>query len=160
MRKKECEECGKEVEQRYASKYWADHWLCKECLTNEEPDEEDLEDSRLDKELKEIIVTTTPTIQGKKIVNYLDVISAELVEGLGIFKDAGAGLRDAFGGKAKGYQKSLSEMKEEAFIQLRLKAHELGANAITGITLDYGDLRGSMLMLVVNGTAVVTEDIK
>jgi len=48
-------------------------------------------------------------------------------------------------------------MKEAAFIKLKEKAHNLGANAVIGIDLDYGDLRGSMLMLVVNGTAVIAE---
>ena len=72
-------------------------------------------------------------------------------------KDFGAGISDVFGGSATGYQKALDQMKETALKRLREKAHKLGANAIVGIDLDYGELRGTMLMLVANGTAVKVE---
>jgi len=154
MATKPCENCGKQVQQRYASKYIPDHWLCSECKEKEKvpPDVKEIESA-----LSNIIITTTPTIDGKKIVKYIDVISAELIEGIGILKDFGAGFADVFGGSAKGYQKTLDKMKEMALKSLKLKAYKLGANAIIGIDLDYGDLRGSMLMLVINGTAVIVE---
>jgi len=154
MSTKPCESCGKEVKQRYTSKYKPNHWLCFEC---KEEEKEPLDMIEMKDELRNIIVTTTHTIYGKKIVQYLDVISVELIEGLSVFKDFGAGIADVFGGSASGYQKTLNKMKEAAFIKLKEKAHILGANAIIGIDLDYGDLRGSMLMLVVNGTAVIAE---
>jgi len=116
-----------------------------------------VEDVELEKELRKIIVTTTHTIDGRKIVKYLDVISTEKIEGLGMLKDIGADIRNMFGGSVGGYEKALKEMKEKAFLQLREQAYELGANAIVGIDIDYGDLKGSMLMLVVSGTAVITE---
>jgi len=152
-----CQSCGKEVKQRYVSKYYENRWICSECRDDEKPDADDLETIQFEKELKEIIVTTTNTIEGKRIVQYLDVISVELIEGLSVFKDFGAGIADIFGGSATGYQKALNKMKEAAFIKLKEKAVNLGANAIIGIDLDYGDLRGSMLMLAVNGTAVIAE---
>ena len=123
MSTKSCESCGKEVNQRYASKYKQNHWLCKEC---KEEEKEPLDLIELKKELSNIIVTTTHTIYGKTIVKYLDVISVELIEGLSVFKDFRAGIADVFGGSASGYQKTLNKMKEAAFIKLKEKAHNLG----------------------------------
>ena len=157
MALKPCANCSKEVKQRYNSKYYENRWICSECRDDEKPDADDLETIQLEKALKEIIVTTTNTIEGKRIVQYVDVISVELIQGLGLFKDIGAGIKDVVGGSASGYQKALNNMKESAFKKLKEKAVDLGANAIIGIDLDYGDLRGSMLMLSVNGTAVVAE---
>ncbi len=150
MSLKPCENCGKQIPQRYASKYKPNHWFCPECRDAE------AEPTSL-KEVKNIVITTTHTIEGKKIVQYLDVISVESIQGMGMFKDFGAGLADVFGGAASGYQKALDQMKEVALKRLREKAHDLGANAVIGVDLDYGELRGTMLMLVANGTAVRVE---
>jgi uncharacterized protein YbjQ (UPF0145 family) len=154
MANKPCENCGKLVSQRYASKYVIDKWVCSECGESETPPAE--LQGKL-KELSEIIITTTYDVEGRKVIQYLDVISAEVIEGINIFSDIGAGVADIFGGSSKGYQKALDRMKTTAFNILREKAHKLGANAVVGVDLDYGDLRGTMLMLVVNGTAVKVE---
>jgi len=154
MALKPCQNCGEEVSQRYASKYKSDYWLCSDCR---EFEKEPPRLKEMEQQLNELIITTTNTIEGKEIVKYIDVISAEIIEGLSILKDIGAGLADVFGGSASSYQKALDKMKEVAIIKLKEKAFNLGANAIVGIDLDYGELKGSMLMLVVNGTAVVAE---
>ncbi len=154
MALKPCENCGEEVKQRYASKYQSDYWLCSDC---KETEKEPPSLREMETKLKELIITTTNTIEGKRIVKYVDVISAEIIEGLSILKDIGAGLSDVFGGSASSYQKALDNMKEVAIIKLKEKAANIGANAIIGIDLDYGELKGSMLMLVVNGTAVIAE---
>lgn len=154
MANKPCEICGKLVSQRYASKYIPEQWICIECRDTETPP---VELQGLEKELNKIIITTTYAIEGKKIIHYLDVISAEVIQGINILSDFGASVADIFGGSAKGYQKALDQMKIAAFRILREKAHKLGANAVVGVDLDYGDLRGTMLMLVVNGTAVKVE---
>jgi len=154
MSLKSCQNCGKEVKQRYASKYIADYWLCEECRDNEtEPPHL----KEMEEKISKIIITTSYSIEGKRIIRYIDVISAEIIEGLSIFKDFGVGIADIFGGSASGYEKTLDKMKNIAFNKLKIKAYDLGANAIVGIDLDYGDLRGTMLMLVVNGTAVIVE---
>ena len=150
MSLKPCENCGKEVPQRYTSKYTPNHWLCQDCRDKET-------DPKFSEALANLIVTTTPTVEGKKIVQYIDIIIVESIQGVGMFKDFGAGFVDAFGGAATGYQKALDQMKEVALKRLREKAHNLGANAVVGVDLDYGELRGTMLMLVVNGTAVKVE---
>jgi len=154
MALKPCDNCGKEVKQRYASRWRAEFWLCDECkLTEKEPPDV----KELQKKYDNIMVTTTYAVEGKKIIKYIDVISAEIIEGLSLFKDFSSGIADIFGGSASGYEKALDKMKSVAFNKLKKKAYDLGANAIIGIDLDYGDLRGSMLMLVVNGTAVIVE---
>jgi uncharacterized protein YbjQ (UPF0145 family) len=154
MALKPCQNCGKEVKQRYSSKYKDNFWLCEECRDTEEtPPELKV----LAKKFEELIVTTSFNVEGKKVIKYIDIISAEVIEGLSILKDIGAGLADVFGGSASSYEKALDSMKSKAIYKLKEKAYNLGANAVIGVDLDYGDLRGSMLMLVVNGTAVLVE---
>jgi uncharacterized protein YbjQ (UPF0145 family) len=103
-----------------------------------------------------MLLTTTGTIDGKSVAQYLGIVSAEAVAGINVFRDLFAGIRDIIGGRAGGYEKVLSQAKDQAMADLIATATELGANAVIGIDIDYqavGD-RQSMLMVVVSGTAV------
>lgn len=106
-----------------------------------------------------ILVTTTPTIEGKKIVKYLGIVSGEVIVGANFFKDFAASITDVFGGRATGYEDELIKAKEEAILEMEKRAVALGANAIIGVDLDYETVgsNGSMLMVDVSGTAVVVE---
>lgn len=105
------------------------------------------------------VVTTTPTLQGHEIKEYLGVVSAEAVVGVNVFRDILAGVRDIVGGRSGTLEKALTQAREAAMEDLRLKASKLGANAVVGLTLDYETLgdRGGMLMVVATGTAVIAE---
>jgi len=103
-----------------------------------------------------MIMTTTNNLEGKKINQYLGIITGEAILGANIFKDFFAGIRDIVGGRSASYEKELKEARRIAFSELEEKAFQLGANAIIGIDVDYetiGDT-GSMLMVSVTGTAV------
>lgn len=150
MSTKPCMKCGTQVKQRRASKFKPDFWLCDECLATEVSPE-------TDPRYRNFIVTTSHTIEGQRIVRYLDVISAQSVKGLGLFKDFGAGISDITGGSAKGYERELDAMRKETLTKLKDRALAMGATAVISVDLDYGDLKGSMLMLVANGTAVIAE---
>ena len=103
-----------------------------------------------------MIMTTTNNLEGKKINQYLGIITGEAILGANIFKDFFAGIRDIVGGRSASYEKELKEARRIAFSELEEKAFQLGANAIIGIDIDYetiGDT-GSMLMVSVTGTAV------
>lgn len=103
-----------------------------------------------------MLLTTTGTIDGKSVAQYLGIVSAEAVAGINVFRDLFAGIRDIIGGRAGGYEKVLSQAKDQAMADLIATATALGANAVIGIDIDYqavGD-RQSMLMVVVSGTAV------
>lgn len=103
-----------------------------------------------------MIVTTTPTLEGKEIQDYLGPVAGEAVLGANIFRDLFASVRDIVGGRAGGYQKVLRDGRGHAFDDMIEEARELGANAIVGVDIDYESLGegNSMLMVSCNGTAV------
>ena len=104
-----------------------------------------------------MILSTTPTLEGKPIKQYLGIVTGETIIGANAIKDFMAGLTDFFGGRSTTYEKVLIEAKETAIKELEERATRLGANAIVGIDLDYETVgqNGGMLMVTVRGTAVV-----
>ena len=103
-----------------------------------------------------MIVTTTNSVDGKQVREYLGVITAQSIIGANIIKDIFAGLRDVFGGRSKTYERVLEEAKEDALRELTQKAQAMGASGIIGVDLDFETLGsgGSMLMVIATGTAV------
>jgi uncharacterized protein YbjQ (UPF0145 family) len=103
-----------------------------------------------------MIVTTTPTIEGRTVRTYLGVISSETIIGANFIKDILGGLRDFFGGRSSTYEKVMEEAKESALRELEDKARAMGADAVIGIDLDFETIgaNGSMLMVSASGTAV------
>ena len=103
-----------------------------------------------------MITTTTHSIEGKSIEQYLGVVSAEVIIGANVFKDILGGLRDFFGGRSGTYEKVLMEAKQNAMDELVQRCQALGANAVVGIDLDFETVGsgGSMLMVIASGTAV------
>ncbi|MEC3878098.1 heavy metal-binding domain-containing protein [Parapedobacter sp. 10938] len=106
-----------------------------------------------------MLVTTTPQVEGQKIVKYIGLVSGETIIGANFFKDFFAGIRDIVGGRSGSYEKVLREAKETAVFEMQQYAASMGANAIVGVDLDYETLGsgGSMLMVTASGTAVVLE---
>lgn len=106
-----------------------------------------------------MIVTTTPSIDGKRITQYCGVVAGEAILGANVFKDLFAGLRDIVGGRSGMYERELQKARDIAMRELQERAQALGANAVVGIDLDYevmGQGNG-MLMVSASGTAVVVE---
>jgi uncharacterized protein YbjQ (UPF0145 family) len=106
-----------------------------------------------------MILTTTNTLEGKKITQYFGVVTGESIIGANIFKDFLASITDIVGGRAQSYEKVLREAKDTAMQELQENARMLGANAVIGIDLDYETLggNGSMLMVTASGTAIKYE---
>lgn len=104
-----------------------------------------------------MILTTTPTLEGQPIKQYLGIVTGETIIGANAIKDFMAGLTDFFGGRSTTYEKVLIEAKDSALAELQQRAAQKGANAIVGIDLDYETVGadGGMLMVTVSGTAVV-----
>jgi len=108
-----------------------------------------------------LLLTTTTSLEGKRIVRYLGLVSGEAILGANIFKDFFAGIRDIVGGRAGAYEKELRNAKQIALEEMAAQARELGANAVIAIDLDYESLgtnNGGMLMVTAAGTAVTYED--
>ncbi len=106
-----------------------------------------------------MLITTTPTVEGRRITAYLGVVAGEAVMGANIFRDLFAGIRDIVGGRSGAYEKELRRAREIAFEELAAKAQALGANAVVGVDIDYEVLgeKNGMLMVSVSGTAVRLE---
>lgn len=106
-----------------------------------------------------MIKTTTQSIEGKRVTEYLGIINADVILGANIFSDILAGIRDIVGGRSATYEKKLAEGKVMAMRELEEEAQKLGGNAIIGIDFDYETVgaKGSMLMISVSGTAVKVE---
>jgi uncharacterized protein YbjQ (UPF0145 family) len=103
-----------------------------------------------------MLLTTTPTIEGKPIQQYIGIVTAETIIGANIFKDLFAGIRDIVGGRSGTYERVIEEARQSALAELQQKAQTVGANAVVGIDLDFETVGsgGSMLMVVATGTAV------
>lgn len=106
-----------------------------------------------------MLMTTTPSVEGKQIVRYLGVVTGETIIGVNVFRDFLAGVRDFFGGRSGSYEAVLREAKDTALEEMARQAEALGANAVVGIDLDYETVggSGSMLMVTCSGTAVRVE---
>ena len=104
-----------------------------------------------------MLVTTTPIIEGKRIIHYYGIVSGETIIGANVFRDFLAGIRDFVGGRSGAYEEVLRQAKETAIKEMEEQAARLGANAVIGVDLDYETVggSGSMLMVTATGTAVV-----
>ncbi len=106
-----------------------------------------------------MIVTTTPYIEGAKVAKYQGIVTGETIVGANIFKDFFAGVRDIVGGRSAAYEKELEKARNICMNEMVEKASQSGANAVIGVDFDYETVgkNGSMLMVTVSGTAVVTQ---
>jgi uncharacterized protein YbjQ (UPF0145 family) len=106
-----------------------------------------------------MIVTTTPTIEGSRIVEYLGVVAGEAIVGANIFRDLFASVTDIVGGRSGAYEDALRGARETALQELQQAARDAGGNAVVGVDLDYEVIgkNGSMLMVSASSTAVRVE---
>lgn len=106
-----------------------------------------------------VTLSTTPSIEGKRVVKYCGIVTGEAIMGANIFKDLFAGIRDIVGGRSATYEHELRKARELALEEISNAAAEKGANAVLGIDLDYETVgpQASMLMVTASGTAVVVE---
>lgn len=110
------------------------------------------------KDARGIIVTTTHTIEGLPIQEYLGIVTGEVIVGANIMRDMFASIRDIVGGRSGSYERILSDARQQAIEELQAACAERGGNAVVGIDLDYEVIgaNGSMLMVSASGTAVKT----
>jgi uncharacterized protein YbjQ (UPF0145 family) len=105
-----------------------------------------------------MLITTTPTVQGYEIVEYLGLVTGEAIMGANIFKDFFAGIRDIVGGRAAAYEQELRKARDAALAEMSAEAEAMGANAVVAVDLDYETIQlsqgGNMMMVSVSGTAV------
>ena len=104
-----------------------------------------------------MIVTTTPTVEGRTIKEYKGLVSGEVIFGMNFLKDIGASLRDFFGGRTNSYEQAMLEGRETAQREMIERAQAMGANAVVGVSFGYETMgqANSMIMVSISGTAVV-----
>lgn len=106
-----------------------------------------------------MIITTTPSVEGKQIVQYKGIVFGEVISGVNFMKDFAASFTNFLGGRSNSYEEELTKARTQALYELEQRATSLGANAVVGIDIDY-EVLGSdngMLMVTASGTAVVVE---
>lgn len=108
------------------------------------------------KDARSVIVSTTPTLEGRPIQEYLGIVTGEVIVGANLFRDLFAGIRDIVGGRSGSYERILADARNQAIEELQAEAAARGANAVVAIDLDYEVVgaNGSMLMVSASGTAV------
>lgn len=106
-----------------------------------------------------MVVTTTPSVEGKKIIEYKGIVFGEVVSGVDFVKDFKAGLNNFFGGRSGSYEKELIQAREAAIAEMQQRAFQLGATAVVGVDIDYEMLGqgNNMMMVIASGTAVITD---
>jgi len=110
-----------------------------------EPDEE---------AIRNMLITTTHSVQGSKIVEYLGLVSSQTIMGGNVFRDKIASVSDAIGGRSGVYETKFREARETAIYEMALQATTKGANAIVGVKIDHEMVRNDMMSVSVHGTAV------
>ena len=105
-----------------------------------------------------MLLTTTSTLQDKRIAEYKGVVSGEAILGANVFRDVFAGIRDIVGGRSAAYEEELRKARDLAISEMAQQAQERGATAVIGVDLDYETIQvgsgGGMLMVTASGTAV------
>ena len=105
-----------------------------------------------------MLTVTTPSIEGKRILQYHGLVSGEAILGANIFLDFFAGIRDIVGGRSAAYEQELRKARNIAMEEMQAEARAMGANAVVGVDLDYETIgKGTMLMVSASGTAVTVE---
>ncbi|GFO85454.1 putative heavy metal-binding protein [Anaerostipes butyraticus] len=106
-----------------------------------------------------MITTTTPSVEGKRIIEYKGIVFGEVISGVNFVKDIAASFTNFFGGRSESYEKELIQAREDAIKEMESRAESIGANAVVGVDIDYEVLGADngMLMVTASGTAVVVE---
>lgn len=106
-----------------------------------------------------MIVTTTPSVEGKTIVDYRGIVFGEVVSGVNFVRDFAASFSNFFGGRSGSYEEELVQARQNAIREMEQRAREAGANAVVGVDIDYEVLGADngMLMVTASGTAVVVQ---
>ncbi len=130
--------------------------LAKEPLQKllKEAEEAEKESMRYRFKNKELLVTTGTSFEGYKIIEYLDILSTEVVLNIGMFSELGGEICDISGKTNEIVAQKLTDAKEEALELLKNKASEKCAGALLGIQYGMQNLVENMLVISATGTAV------
>lgn len=104
-----------------------------------------------------MIVVTSSTIAGKKIVKTLGLVKGNTIRARHVGKDILAGFKNILGGEIEEYTKLMAEAREQALDRMIESAIEMGANAIVDVRFSTSYIMGAASEILSFGTAVVVE---
>ena len=104
-----------------------------------------------------MLLSTTNTITGKKIVKQLGLAKGNTIRARHIGRDIMAILRHIVGGEITDYTKMIAESREQSIDRMIDEAKKLGANAIIGVRFSTTEVMQGAAEIMVFGTAVVVE---
>jgi uncharacterized protein YbjQ (UPF0145 family) len=157
-----CSRCGKKrgILDVLSSDLLADSpYTCSDCVSFLET-EARANRKRIQELARDVIVTSTPSIEGWRIRHYMGIESVEYVIGTGLFSEFTSSVNDFFGQRSSAFEKKLREAKTAAMATLKYVAAERGANAVVAVDMDYAEFSGNRVALILNGTLVEIERIK
>ena len=105
-----------------------------------------------------MILVTSETVAGKRIVKSLGLVRGNTVRARHLGKDIMAGLRNIVGGEVHEYAKLIAESREQALDRMVAEAEGLGANAVIAVRFTTSVMMGGAAELLAVGTAVIVED--
>ena len=106
-----------------------------------------------------MVTTRTPSVEGKRIVEYKGIVFGEVVSGVNFVRDIAASFSNFFGGRSGSYEEELIQARQSAIREMEQRAAALGANAVVGVDIDYEVLGADngMLMVTASGTVVTVQ---
>ena len=142
-------------------------WICWNCGLDNSPSsktcarcdspKESPETRQQIEELKSLLMVSVPVLEGYSIEKYFGPIFSLIVLGTGFLSEFTASLADLMGDRAGSFEKKLNTARQAAMHDLKKKAHDMGANAVIGMDLDYMTLAGNLFVIAANGTAVLVK---
>jgi uncharacterized protein YbjQ (UPF0145 family) len=109
---------------------------------------------------KQIVVVTTPTLPGYRIVKVLGTVHGLTVRTRGVGGKIVAGIEGIFGGEVTSYSYEAEKARRDSMKRMVDSATKVGANAIVGADFETSDiLQGTATLFSAYGTAVVVEPI-
>lgn len=156
-----CPSCGESIEEEFDA-----CWNCgaeRDGSTSLEGFEKLKAEAGVPEAIPAVTLTTAPTLDGYRVTQTFDIVTAECVFGMNLFRDLFASVTDIFGGRSQSSQQILRDARITCLSELKREAHALGANAVIAVRLDYSEFSGggkSMLFLVASGTAVRIESLE
>lgn len=107
--------------------------------------------------IKPVVITSTPSVEGRRIRRYIDIESVEIVVGTGAWSEFGGDISDFFGTRATAFEKKMRHARRTAVDKLRYLAVERGGNAVVGVDLDFAEFSSNRVGVIANGTVVELE---
>ncbi len=106
-----------------------------------------------------MLIVTTPSVEGKKVIQHLGPVSGQCIVGAGSLKSYISGIKDVLGARVIVLEDEVRHARTLAIKDMTREAEKAGGNAVVGLSVSYASLaEGQLLLVAATGTAVILED--